>query len=103
MQSGYEIDQVFVRKRSGRYELLVISLDPSGAQRRETLFYDVPNKLTAVQRASRHMASRGDTERVDKVRLRVETRGSLHDDASLKRAFIETFKSVYDDLDDDIL
>lgn len=103
MQSGYEIDQVFVRKRSGRYELLIISLDPSGAQRRETFTYDVPNKLTAVQQAGRHMAGRGDTDRADDLRLRVETRGNLHDDVSLKRVFIETFKRVRDDLDDDIL
>ena len=103
MQSGYEIDQVFIRKRSGRYEFLIVSLAPSGAPRRETFTYDAPNTLTAVQKASRQLAGRGDTEQVDKLRLRVETRGSLHDDASLKRAFVETFKDVRDDMDDNFL
>ncbi len=96
MQSGYEVEQVFVRQRGGMFELLVVAIAPSGAQRRETFRFDVANKRTAVCKAGTLLASRGDTEDASKVRLRVETRGQLHDDATLKRAFIEAFDEVWE-------
>jgi len=96
MQSGYEVEQVFVRKRGGMFELLVITIAPSGAQRRETLRFDAPNKHTAVCKAAKLLASRGDTEDASGARLRVETRGQLHDDTTLKRAFIDAFDEVWE-------
>lgn len=96
MQSGYEVEQVFVRQRAGMFELLVVSLAPSGAPRRETLRFDVANKRMAVRKAGTLLASRGDTEDASGVRLRVETRGQLHDDNALKREFIAAFDEVWE-------
>jgi len=96
MQSGYEVEQVFVRKRGGMFELLVVAIAPSGAQRRETFRFDAANKRTAVRKAGKMLASRGDTEDASGVRLRVETRGQLHDDSTLKREFIDAFDEVWE-------
>lgn len=96
MQSGYEVEQVFVRQRGGMFELLVVSLSPSGAPRRETLRFDASNKRTAVRKAGTLLASRGDTENASGVRLRIETRGQLHDDTTLKREFIAAFDEVWE-------
>lgn len=96
MQSGYEVEQVFVRKRGGMFELLVVTVAPSGARRRETLRFDAPNKRTAVRKAGKLLASRGDTEDASGVRLRVETRGQLHDDATLQREFISAFDEIWE-------
>ena len=51
------------------------------------------NAREAVTRAARQLAARGDIESAEGVRLRVEVRGALRDDAALRRLFVQTFES----------
>jgi hypothetical protein len=92
MRSSYAVDQVFVRPRGGGLELSFVLVALSGAIKHEVLFRPNGDAQEAVAWAARHLAARGDIDRVDRVRLRVEKRGALRDDAVLRHLFIEAFR-----------
>ncbi|MBS3966866.1 MAG: hypothetical protein KGZ60_09735 [Truepera sp.] len=93
MRFGYAVEQVFVRPRGGGLELFVVLVALSGAIKHETLRFLTTNAREAVTRAARQLAARGDIESAEGVRLRVEVRGALRDDAALRRLFVQTFES----------
>lgn len=90
--SSYTLEQVFLKLRGGQLELLLVFENMAGARHRETLTYPTRNTIEAVRRAARHLAYRGDVERVRGLRLRREERGELKDDSSLKRLFEDEFE-----------
>lgn len=81
-------------------EVLLVLENPAGARHRETLSFPTRNTVDVVRRAGKHLAYRGDVEKVKGVRLRVETSGQLKDDFSLQRMFVGEFESHYDPEDD---
>jgi len=93
MRFGYAVEQVFVRPRGGGLELSFVLVALSGAIKREALRFFTANASEAVARAARQLAARGDVESAEGVRLRVEVRGALRDDAALRRLFVQTFES----------
>jgi hypothetical protein len=93
MRFGYAVEQVFVRPRGGGLELFVVLVALSGAIKREALCFLTTNAPEAVVRAAQQLAARGDIESAEGVRLRVEVRGALRDDAALRRLFVQTFES----------
>ncbi len=97
MRSGYEVEQIFLRPRGGQLAVECVLVAPSGALKRDTLTFPTRSELEATKRAARHLASRGDVEGVSGVRLRVERRGELRDEASLKRLFVQTFEDGLED------
>jgi hypothetical protein len=93
----YRLEQVFVRPRGGRLELLLVLENPAGARHRETLQFPTLNELEAVRRAARHLAARGDVRSAPRLRLRVERRGELRDEPSLRREFTNELAAESDD------
>ena len=94
---SYSLEQVFIRKRGGQLELLLVLENPAGRRHREKLTFPTQNALEGVRRAAKHLAYRGNIEDVSKLRLRVEAKGDLKDDASLKRIFIGDFEMHAED------
>lgn len=92
MRSGYQVEQVFVRPKGGGMELSFVLVAPSGALKHDKLKLQETDARAAVRRAASHLASRGDVAGVEGVRLRVERKGKLTDDATLKRLFVEAFQ-----------
>lgn len=93
MRSSYTVEQVFVRPRGGGLELAFVLVALSGAIKHEALRFFSTSAPEAVARAARQLAARGDIESAEGVRLRVEERGALRDDAALRRLFVQTFES----------
>lgn len=91
MRSGYEVEQVFLRLCGGMLNVELVLVAPSGAIKHDTLTFPTKSELEAVERAARHLSQRGDVEGVSGVRLRVERRGGLKDEPSLKRLFVQEF------------
>ncbi len=100
MRRGYTVEQVFVRKKGGRFAIEFGFVALSGAVKRETLTFSVPSAKAALSQAARYLAGRGDIDRVDGLRLRVERRGQLYDDATLKAHFARRFEDERDEFDD---
>jgi hypothetical protein len=100
MRRGYAVEQIFVRKRGGRFVIEFGLVALSGALKKETLTFGAPSARDALDRAARHLAGRGDVDRVDGLRLRVEQRGELRDDAALKAHFAGRFLDELDETDD---
>ena len=87
------LEQIFLRLRGGALELLLVLETLAGARLRETLSFPTRNELEAVRRAAAHLARRGDVELASRLRLRVERSGTLRDEPSLRREFINAFES----------
>lgn len=88
MRSGLTVEQIFVRRASGRVSFLVVLEAPSGARRRET----VPTPFDAVEPALRylvrHVASRGGVDGAGRLRVREERGGELIE----RRELADTFR-----------
>ena len=63
----------------------------SGALQRERIYLDSAQETEAAKRLGFLLAHRADIDSVDRVRFRVERRGSLEDDGKLKKLFQEAF------------
>ena len=92
MRRGYSVEQVFLRLRGGQISVEVVLVAPSGALKHDKVSFPTRSELEATKRAATYLASRGDIEHADGARLRVERRGELRDEASLKRLFRQTFE-----------
>lgn len=95
MRGGYELEQVFLYLRGSMTEVLLVTVAPSGALRRETFKYPTRDLHKATLRAAKHLAQRGDVDEVARMRLRVEKKDALRDDSNLKRTFQEEFWEYY--------
>lgn len=93
MRSGYRVEQVFVHPKGGGIELSFVLVAPSGALKHDKLSLRETNMGTAVRRAASHLARRGDVDSAAGVRLRVERKGRLTDDAELKHLFVQAFRA----------
>ena len=92
MRSGYSVEQVFLRLRGGQMTVEVVLVAPSGAIKHDKVSFPTRSELEATKRTATYLTSRGDVERADGARLRVERRGEFRDEASLKRLFAQTFE-----------
>ncbi|MEJ2666141.1 MAG: hypothetical protein P8Z81_03400 [Deinococcales bacterium] len=81
------VEQLFVRRRGGRVELLVVLETPAGERLRETLLAPTASAEDAVRYAAVQLARRG-LRAARRVRVRRETGGTLIDDEALKRTFL---------------
>lgn len=81
------VEQLFVRRRGGRIELLVVLETPAGERLRETLLAPTASPEEAVRYAAIQLGRRG-LRAAHRVRVRRETGGALIDDEALKRAFL---------------
>lgn len=95
MRGGYELEQVFLYLRGAMTEVLLVTVAPSGALRRETFKYHTRDLLEASRRAAKHLAQRGDVDDVTDMRLRIEKNDSLQDDPKLKHYFQDIFWEHY--------
>lgn len=86
------VEQVFVHRRAGRIELLVVLESPSGERQRETLLAPTASPLEAVGYAAVHLARRG-IGPARRVRVRVDRGGALRDDPTLLEAFLRRLRS----------
>lgn len=84
------VDQLFVGRRSGRVELLVVLETPAGERQRETLLAPTAVPEEAVRYAAVQLGRRG-LHAGERLRVRREQGGTLVDDAVLKRAFLDAF------------
>ena len=96
MRSGYEVEQVFLRLRGGLLEFEFVLVAPSGALKHDRVSFPTRNSIEGIRYAARYLATRGDVDSVSGARLRVEQRGELRDDVSLKRMFIHAFQEQMD-------
>lgn len=85
------IEQLFLRRRSGRIALLMVLESPAGDRERETLQAPTASLEEAVRFAARHLAHRG-VRPAARVRVRVERGGNLVDDDALRDTFVATLK-----------
>ena len=92
MRSSYSVEQVFLKLRGGQIVLEFVLVALSGALKHDRVSFPTRSELEATKRGAVYLASRGDVESAQGVRLRVERRGELRDEASLKRLFIQTFE-----------
>ena len=92
MRSGYSVEQVFLKLRGGQIVLEFVLVALSGALKHDKVSFPTRSELEATKRGALYLASRGDVESTQGMRLRVERRGKLRDEASLKRLFIQTFE-----------
>ena len=75
-------------------ELVLVA--PSGALKHDTLSFPTRSELEATKRSAAHLAARGDVDGANGVRVRVERRGALKDERSLRKLFTETFEDELD-------
>ncbi len=92
MRSGYSVEQVFLRLRGGQMTLEVVLVALSGAIKHDKVSFPTRSELEATKRGAAYLAARGDIDSASSARVRVERRGELRDEASLKRLFIQTFE-----------
>jgi hypothetical protein len=87
VRSGLTVEQLFVRRVSGRVTFLAVLEAPSGARSRES----VPTPFDAVDPAMRylvrHYASRGDVDGAGRLRVREERAGALLERRDLAATF----------------
>ena len=83
------VEQLFVRRRAGRIELLMVLVSPAGDRERETLQAPTSSPEEAVRFAGVHLARRG-IAASERLRLRVERGGGLVDDALLREVLVTT-------------
>ncbi len=90
------VEQLFVRRRGGRVELLVMLETPSGERQRETLLAPTASPDQAMHYAARQLARRG-LRLGPRLRVRREQGSSLVDDPGLKRAFLGAWPAARED------
>lgn len=82
------VEQVFLERRGGSTQVLLVLEDPAGARTRDRLVVASPDLTVAVKQAARLLAHRG-IGPAGKVRLRVSTKQGLEDDAGLLALFLD--------------
>ena len=92
MRSGYSVEQVFLKLRGGQMTLEFVLVALSGAIKHDKVSFPTRSEFEATKRGAVYLSSRGDVESTQGMRLRVERRGQLRDESSLKRLFIQTFE-----------
>ncbi len=93
-----KLEQIFIRLLGGQLEFLLVFETIAGARLRETLTFPTRNQLEAIKRLAKYLAQRADVEGLASLRLRVEQRGELKDDAKLKRFFVHEFERYSEDI-----
>lgn len=86
-----ELEQVFLRRKSGRIEVSLVLEDPAGGRHRESLPLDATDPRTAVVTLARLLARRGDVVGAPRLRVREERAAGLADRDDLRDAFREAF------------
>lgn len=94
MKSGYSVEQVFLRRSGGSEVVDLVFVAPSGALKKERFAFPGATERQALERCARHLAARGDVDRAEDARLRVERGGRLVDDSALKAVFTQAFASA---------
>lgn len=92
MQQELSLQQVFLRRRGGQLEALIVLENLAGATYRETLPLATADRAEGVRKLARQLASRGTVSEVARLRLRVEAQGALQDDAALKQLLLREFR-----------
>jgi hypothetical protein len=85
------LEQVFLRRRSGRYEALLVIERESGLRERVVVPLAEGQPEAAVTSLGRHLARSGSVDDVSETRLRVEAGGSLRDEPGLARRLAEAY------------
>ncbi len=83
------VEQLFVRRRAGRIEVLMVLESPAGGRQRETLQTPTSSPEAAVRFTATHLSRRGIVAS-DRLRLRIERGGDLVDDAPLRELLVAT-------------
>jgi hypothetical protein len=86
-----ELEQVFLRRRSGRYEALAVIERESGARERSTVQLPAEGLEEAARALGRHLARSALADGTRGARVRVERGGTLHDDAALAALLTAAF------------
>lgn len=81
------VEQVFLERKHGGTEVLLVLEDPAGGRTREKLPLPIRDLEQAVLQVGRRLAQRG-VGAAGKVRLRVGSEGRLRDDPQLLRLFL---------------
>ncbi len=89
----YDLAQVFIKKKMGQTEALLVLENFAGARHRESMLIDSLNQHRAVKLLAKRLFFRGDIDSVDSARLRVERNHSLEDDSALLELLIDEFES----------
>lgn len=97
MTWGRELEQLFLRRRAGRVEAMMVLEDPSGARHRETLPLPHTDALEAVAALGRILARRGDVDDAPRLRVREDRGGEWVDRPDLRDAFHAAFEAEADD------
>ncbi len=90
------VEQVFVRRRGGHTEVLLVLESPAGERLRETLPLGGVGFEEAARRAAVELARRG-IRPARRLRVRSERGGSLDDDAALRDVFLRAWGDDEDD------
>lgn len=85
------LEQVFLRRRSGRIEALLVVERESGGRERETVPLPTEDVVQGARLLGRQLARRGRVDAVHGVRLRIERSGSLEDEPALADALVGAF------------
>lgn len=93
MTWGRELEQLFLRRRAGRVEVMMVFEDPSGARHRETLPLPHTDVGEAVGALGRILARRGDVDGAPRLRVREERGGELVDRTDLRDVFRGAFEA----------
>jgi len=89
----YELAQVFIKRKMGQTEALLVLENFAGARHRETMLIDSLNANKAVKLLARRLYFRGDIRAVGNARLRIEQKGELKDDFALLKLLQTEFES----------
>jgi hypothetical protein len=87
------LDQVFLRRRAGRFEALLVIERETGARERVTLPLSASDVAAAVVVLGRHLARSAAVDTLSGARLRVERGGGLVDAPELAAALAAAFAS----------
>ena len=97
MQQSYSVQQVFLRLRGGQLVLEFVLVAPGGVMEHDKVSFPTRSELEATKRGAVYLAAKGDMNSADNVRVHVERRGELKNEASLGRLFKETFEDEIGD------
>ena len=93
MRDGRELEQLFVRRRGGRIELLLVLEDPAGGRHREIVPLPHADPSAAVTALGRLLARRGDVVDAPRLRIREERARTLIERPDLVPVFLEAFEA----------
>lgn len=82
-----ELQQLFVKRRAGRVELLLVLESPSGYRERRTVATPATDELAAIAYLARYLAQDG-SRLHPRLRVRRESGGELVDAPALKAALL---------------